>query len=198
MRQTRTIFALLVLLGGGAHADSALAEGTKPPAHGARPAPTARPPSSVALTEITRAAIAASGARLPKGATIAAVHATASVDVPATRDRVTIEVTAPPRRAGSVNTTAVLTFWKAADVTARLPIIIELSVPPEALVFDVSKGAPLSLVVRRGLVEVTAPAVLAADADVGDVVQVLLRPSGRALRAQLVTKDRALAVEDGR
>jgi hypothetical protein len=45
---------------------------------------------------------------------------------------------------------------------------------------------------------VSTPAVTAGDADVGDVVQVLLRPSGRALRAQLVAKDRALAVEDGR
>jgi hypothetical protein len=53
-------------------------------------------------------------------------------------------------------------------------------------------------VVSRGLVEVTTPAVTSADADIGDVVQVLLRPSGRALRAELVAKDRALALEDGR
>ena len=197
MRPARTVLALLVLFGAGALADPARAEGAKAPTHAARPAPT-RPPPALSLTEITRAAIAASGVRLPKGATIVSVHATAAAEVPATRDRVTIEVTAPARRAGSVSTPALLTFWKAADITARLPIIIELSVPPEALIFEVQKGAALSLVVRRGLVEVTAPAVLAVDADVGDVVQVLLRPSGRALRAQLVARDRALAVEESR
>ena len=203
MTRTRTALALLILFGGGALADSALADSPKVAAHGARPAPatrptTTRPAPAPSLAEITRAALAASGARLPKGATVTAVHATAAVEVPATRDRVTIEVTAPARRAGSVSTPALLTFWKAADITARLPVIVELSVPPEALVFEVVKGAALSLVVRRGLVEVTAPAVLAVDADVGDVVQVLLRPSGRALRAQLVAKDRAVAVDDAR
>jgi flagella basal body P-ring formation protein FlgA len=65
------------------------------------------------------------------------------------------------------------------------------------LVFELVKGAPVTLVVRRGLVEVTAPAVLSVDADVGDIVQVLLRPSGRAMRAHLVAKDRAVALEDG-
>ncbi len=52
--------------------------------------------------------------------------------------------------------------------------------------------------VRRGLIEVSTQAVTSADGDIGDVVQVLLRPSGRALRAQLVARDRSIAVEDGR
>lgn len=198
MRPASTFLALLVLFAAGALADPARAEGTRTPAHSARPAPTKSPAPVISLAEITRAAVASSGTRLPKGATITSVHATATADIPAARDRVTIEVTAPARRSGAVSTPALLTFWKAADITARLPIIIELSVPPEALVFEVPKGAALSLVVRRGLVEVTAPAVLAVDADIGDVVQVLLRPSGRALRAQLVARDRALAVEESR
>jgi len=195
MRITKLVMLAVLLGGGAAHAD--------PPPHaqrkaGVTAAPTAHRPTAVELTEIARAAIATSRARLPKGATVSTVHATASADVPLATDRVTIEVTTPPRRAGSVTTPAVLTFWRTADVAGRLPITLELSVPPEALVFDTSKGATLTLVVRRGLVEVTAPAVLATDADIGDVVQVLLRPSGRALRAQLVAKDRAIAVEDAR
>jgi hypothetical protein len=199
MMRTRTIFALLLLVAGAANADSAFAGATKAPTTTVvRVAPTTHRPAGAELAEMVRAAVAASAVKLPKGATIKFVRPTAAVDVQLSRDRITIEMTPPARRAGSVITTAVLTFWKGGDIVSRLPISIELSVPAQALVFDVPKGASLSVVVRRGLVEVTAPAVLAADADLGDVVQVLLRPSGRSLRAQLVAKDRALAVEDAR
>jgi hypothetical protein len=162
------------------------------------PRPTSRRLAAGELLEIVRTAIASSGARLPKGATVGAARTTAALDVPIAPSRVTIDVTAPARRVGVVVTTATLSFWNETDITARLPVSLELSVPAGALVYDVPKGGALTLVIRRGLVEVSTPAVTAGDADVGDVVQVLLRPSGRALRAQLVAKDRALAVEDGR
>jgi flagella basal body P-ring formation protein FlgA len=97
-----------------------------------------------------------------------------------------------------VAATGVLVFWKESDVVLRIPIHLDLSVPPEALIYDVPKGVALTLVVKRGLVEISTQAVTSSDADVGDVVQVLLRPSGRALRAEIVAKDRAIAVEDGR
>jgi len=165
-----------------------------------KPAPTTRRPVANELTELARTAVATSAARLPKGATIVAARSTngAMVEIPVAPSRVTIDVTPPPRRAGAVTATAVLVFWKDSEVSARVPLRLELSVPPEALVFDVPKGGVLTLVVRRGLIEVSTQAVTSADGDIGDVVQVLLRPSGRVLRAQLVSRDRAIAVEDGR
>jgi len=162
------------------------------------PAPTTRAPVAGELAELARNAIAAANVRLPKGAVVGGARPTADAQLPIATTRVTIEMTPPPRKAGKVIATAVLVFWKEADIAGRLPIAIELSVPPEALVFDVAKGAGLTLVVQRGEVEVSAPAVTSSDADVGDVIQVLLRPSGRAFRARIVAKDRAVAVEDGK
>jgi hypothetical protein len=57
------------------------------------------------------------------------------------------------------------------------------------------RGGALTLVVRRGLVEVTSAAVAGADADIGNILQVTLRPSGRTVRARLVEKDLAELVE---
>lgn len=192
------LLLLLLALAGEAHAAP---PGKAPPtAAPVKPAATTRRPVANELTELARTAVTSSGARLPKGAVIVAARPSAGgvVEIPIAPSRVTIEVTPPPRRAGAVVATAVLAFWKDADVAARVPLHLDLSVPPEALVFDVPKGGVLTLVVRRGLIEVTTQAVASADGDIGDVVQVLLRPSGRALRAQIVAKDRAVAVEDGR
>lgn len=199
----RAHVVLLVLALAGGYAGSAPAA---PPAASAKAttpaakAPSTRRPVANELTELARTAIVSSAARLPKGATLVAARASAgaALEIPVAPSRVTIEITPPPRRAGAVVATAVLVFWRDAEVSARVPLHLDLSVPPEALVFDVPKGGVLTLVVRRGLIEVSVQAVTSADGDVGDVVQVLLRPSGRVLRAQLVARDRAIAVEDGR
>ncbi|MBS2012281.1 MAG: flagella basal body P-ring formation protein FlgA [Deltaproteobacteria bacterium] len=162
------------------------------------PAPTTRAPSAVEIADLARSAITNSGTKMPKGATIVGARATADAAIPNGATKVTIELTPPPRRVGKVVVSGVLSFWKESDIAGRLPVSLELSVPPEALVFDVAKGASVTLVVQRGDVEVSAPAVAGSEGDVGDVVQVLLRPSGRAFRARLLSKDRALAVEDAR
>ncbi|MBX3186768.1 MAG: flagella basal body P-ring formation protein FlgA [Labilithrix sp.] len=182
----------------GAHVASATPSnpGRTPVRVQPRPQPTTRAAAPGELAAIVRTALASSSAKLPKGATITGVRAAAAVELPLAPARVTIDVTPPPRRAGPSVAPAVLSFWGEESVIARVPVSIDLTVPPEALAPDVPKGSALVLVVRRGLVEVTAPAVAGADADVGDVVQVLLRPSGRALRAKIVAKDRAVAVDE--
>jgi hypothetical protein len=190
---------LLVLALAGTYAPLAPAAPPAKPA-AAKAASTTRRPIPSELTELARTAITTSAARLPKGAQLVAARPSvaSAVEIPIAPSRVTIEVTPPPRRAGAVVATAVLVFWKDAEVSARVPLHLDLTVPPEALLFDVPKGGVLTLVVRRGLIEVSAQAVTSSDADIGDVVQVLLRPSGRALRAQVVARDSAIAVEDGR
>jgi hypothetical protein len=177
----------------------------------ARAAPNARPtarkatasmPRTKRLTpaEIERAAreaMAATPPRLPKDAAVTGVRCATTPEVPAAPSRVTIEVARVPRRAGLVAVPAVLTFHTPAALSARVPVTIELDVPPGSLVPDVAIGSTVTLVVERGLVEITTPAVTSSGGDVGDVVQVILKPSGRALRAKLVAKDRAVA-EGGR
>lgn len=175
------------------------AEPHAPTAIASRPAKATRKPVANELTELARTALATSTVRLPKGATLVTARpSTTNVEIPMAPSRISIDLTPPARRVGPIAATAVLVFWKEETVSARIPLHLELNVPQEALIYDVPKGASLSLVVRRGLVEVTAPAVTSSDADIGDTVQVLLRPSGRALRAQIIAKDRAIAVEDGK
>jgi hypothetical protein len=199
MRRLEVVVLVLIALGATATSPGLAAPREKAVAKSVTPS-TTRQPVDGELAELARAALASSPVRLPKGTKVVAARPSTATDVrvPIAPSRVTIDLTAPARRVGPVVATAVLVFWKDSDIAARIPLRLDLSVPPEALVYDVPKGGVVTLVVRRGLVEVSAQAVTSSDADIGDVVQVLLRPSGRALRAELVAKDRALAVEDGR
>jgi hypothetical protein len=195
----RTLLAIVLMMLGATGGGDAFAA---PPARHEKPAVPAtwRRLAPGELAALARGALASSNVRLPKGAKVTAARPSTEgeVLVPIAPTRITIDLTPPARRVGKVITAAVLVFWKDADIVARTPLRLDLTVPPEAMVFDVPKGGVVTLVVRRGLVEVSTPAVTSVEADVGDVVQVLLRPSGRALRAEIVAPARAIAVEDGR
>jgi hypothetical protein len=160
----------------------------------AKPAASSAQQDALALVraELDRGAV-----KLPKGATVVRVDCSRTIALPAGIGLVTVDVTPPARRAGRTTASGLGTFFRAGDVVARIPLTFELEVSSAGLVYDVTRGSALTLVVERGMVEVRTTAVAGADADVGDVLQVLLRPSGRALRARLVAKDRAVAVEDG-
>lgn len=162
------------------------------------------PPGSVAVrkappltaTEV-EAAVRSAPMKLPKGAALTGVHVTALPPVSAVFSKVSVEVTPPVQKTGAVSAVAIATFLRDDEIVARVPLRLDLRITKEAQVWDVGKGTAVKLVVQRGLVEISAPAVTSEAADIGDLVQVLLRPSGRALRARLVTHDRAVLVEEG-
>lgn len=134
-------------------------------------------------------------ARMPKGATLGAVRG-ASVEVPDGFDNVTADLPTLARRAGTVPALAQLNFWLDGAVIAKIQVPLEVVVPAEALVPDVVKGAAILLLVRRGLVEVSIGAVAGADGDTGGILPVLLKPSGRMIRARVIDKDHAVSIED--
>ncbi len=134
-------------------------------------------------------------ARMPKGATLGAVRG-ASVEVPDGFDNVTADLPTLARRAGTVPALAQLSFWLDGAVIAKIQVPLEVVVPAEALVPDVVKGAAILLLVRRGLVEVSIGAVAGADGDTGGILPVLLKPSGRMIRARVIDKDHAVSIED--
>lgn len=148
-----------------------------------------------AIDKVARDAIQAAG--LPRGATLATVKAPTSFELSEGWDGVTAEIPKPPHRTGSCATVVTLAFKEGSEVVARLSVPIELSLGAEAAAFDVAKGASLQLVVRRGLVEISATALAGSDADVGSTFTVTLRPSGRVVRAKLVDKEHAEAIEGG-
>ena len=133
--------------------------------------------------------------RLPRGASLAAVRAPRAIEVPSGWSTVAAEVPRPPRRAGSFSTTAVVTLRAGEEIVARLTVPVELALSAEAAMPDLARGATVTLLVRQGLVEVRVPGSAGADANVGDPLPVVLRPSGRVLRARLVERDVALALE---
>jgi hypothetical protein len=134
-------------------------------------------------------------ARMPRGATLGAVRG-ASVEVPDGFDNITADLPTLARRAGTVPALAQLSFWLDGAVIAKIQVPLEVVVPAEALVPDVVKGAAILLLVRRGLVEVSIGAVAGADGDTGGILPVLLKPSGRMIRARVLDKDHAVSIED--
>jgi Chaperone for flagella basal body P-ring formation len=130
---------------------------------------------------------------LPRGATVADVHGT-STSVPDGWTRATCEVPRPPHKAGSITSSASLTFFEGEQALWRMSVPVDLALSSEVTAYDVARGGHLTLIIRRGLVEVSASGTAGADADVGDLVPVILLPSGRTLSARLEDKDHASLV----
>ena len=145
------------------------------------------------LERLTRAGLASHP--LPRGAAITAVRASRALDVASGWDAVTTELPRLPRRAGPLSTTALVTFRAGTEVLGRTSVQVDLLLPATAALPELARGAPVTLVVRQGLVEIRVGASAGADADVGDTIPVILRPSGRVLRARLIERDTALAEE---
>jgi hypothetical protein len=173
---------------------------------GANVAPPKKLPAAVRVMRKTRRLAAADVATairsaltstgLPRGATMANIRAVAT-EVPADYQRVAVELPRLPRRAGTTTVQATVTFLGEDETPLQKAITpVELVLPPEAAFPEIARGSTLTLVVRRGLVEVSVPAIAAADGDVGAILPVTLKPSGRVLRARTIDKDHAVALEE--
>ncbi len=148
------------------------------------------------LSKIAKKALSAQGLR--RGITLLKWRPSRSVRVAAGWDEVSLRLPKPPRRRGNWSTTGLLTFTAGGTRVARLAIPVTFSVSAEGAKPDVDKGQALLLVVRRGLVEIKVKAIAKTAADVGDVLSVTLRPSGRQVRAKLLGGGQALAMSGGR
>lgn len=169
----------------------------KPEIRDARTAPASKPLTAAELEVVVREAIERGDAKLPRGTSVTRVTSSLPVVVPVGTTKTGLELTPPPRRPGVSSTTAVITFAKGEALLGRSPVTLEITASKDALP-EVPKGTPVVLVVRRDGFEITTAGITSEAGDVGEVVSVLLRPSGRSFRAQLVTHERAVAVEDPR
>jgi hypothetical protein len=132
---------------------------------------------------------------LTRGVTLDAVHPPAPVNVPDGWTTIKTEVPRPPRRTGAVACEASVTFYENAQALWMMSVPVELMLSHDAAVADVVHGARLTLVIRRGLVEVSASGTAGADADIGDLVPIVLHPSGRTVLARLEDSDHAVALD---
>jgi hypothetical protein len=133
--------------------------------------------------------------KLTPGVALSAVHPAHFTDVPEGCTRVTAEMTRPPHRTGPFASTVRVTFYDAAQALWMLSVPVDLTLTQEAAIADVQRGARISLVVRRGLVEVTVSGTAGADADVGALLPVAIHPSGRIVQARLEDKEHAVALD---
>jgi hypothetical protein len=129
----------------------------------------------------------------PRGVTVVDVHG-ARTSVPGGWTRTTCEIPRPPHRTGPLTSQASLTFYENEQALWRISVPVDLSLSHEAMAYDLARGSRVTLVVRRGLVEVSSTGTAGADADVGDLVPVILLPSGRTLSARLEDKDHAVSL----
>ncbi len=148
------------------------------------------------IKSLTEAAIAERG--LKKGITITKIRPPARIKVAAGWDAVRVQLPRSPRRKGKWATTVMLSFEADGERVARVAVRVIFHLTEAATRPDIAKGAPLRLTVESGRVRVTIKAHAGADADVGDTFPVQLRPSGRIVRAKLVTPNQAVAVGGGK
>jgi hypothetical protein len=130
---------------------------------------------------------------MPRGAAITNVRATRT-SIPDGWTRATCEVARPPHRTGALTSSASLTFFENEQALWRISVPIDLSLDQDAKLYDLARGGRVTLVIRRGLVEVGAAGTAGADADVGDLLPVILSPSGRTISARLEDNEHAVAV----
>jgi hypothetical protein len=147
---------------------------------------------AVELEHIVRDSL---GPGLPRGVTLTGVHALRTVEVPDGWTRVTAEVPRPARRTGVVGSQASVMFYEDSQALWMLSVPVDLTVSPDGALADVQHGARISLVLRRGLVEVTTSGTAGTDANVGGIVQIVLHPSGRIVLGRLEDKDHAVAMD---
>jgi hypothetical protein len=135
------------------------------------------------------------GPKLPRGVTLGAVHPGRPLDVPDGWTRATVDIPRPPRRTGPLASTARVVFFEDAQALSSVAVPVDLTLSEEAAIPDLQHGARVTLVVRRGLVEVTSSGTAGADADVGAVLPVVLHPSGRIVRARLEDVEHAILLD---
>jgi hypothetical protein len=130
---------------------------------------------------------------LGRGVTLASVHADRPWDVADGWTRVVVDVPRAPKKVGTFSTTAIASLFAGDEVIARLLVPVDLTVAAEGATFDAVRGSAIILIVRRSFIEVRALGTAGTDADVGDPIPVQLRPSGRVVRARLISRDEAIA-----
>lgn len=150
---------------------------------------------TLSRAELEAATRSAGNAGLPRGVTLSTVRPPASVAVPEGWTAVRLEMGKPPRRTGAWSTSAMLVFAKDAEALARIPVALDVTLGAEAAVPDMAHGSTVTLIIRTGPVEVSTTALVGADGDVGAIVPITVKSSGRPLRARVLDHDHVLLEE---
>lgn len=132
---------------------------------------------------------------LPPGVTLTKVQPGYDVVVPPSASVGAVEIPRHPRQKGPFRTTATVQMSSDGEVVARVPVPVVLEVSEEAARPDVARGARIGLVVDRRSLRIMTQGSCLSDANIGDVVNVLVVPTNRVVRAKITRHDEAQIVE---
>ena len=126
------------------------------------------------------------------GVTVDTIRSPKNAQVVDGYDDATVMIPRAPRKIGAVASTATIEFFYRGESIDKLQVPIDLKVDANGAQPDVTHKAAIMLVVKKGSVEVSAPATAGADADIGESLPVTVKASNKTLIAVLVDKERAL------
>lgn len=144
--------------------------------------------------ELVGQALRAEG--LAKGVTIARIRPRGSARVATGWERAEVKLPKPPRREGKWSTSVTVRLVRGDVLVASFGATVDFEISAAAARPDVARGSSVTLVVRHGRVEVRVRGFADSDADIGQMLNVRLRPSDKVVQARLETTDRAIAVEN--
>jgi hypothetical protein len=132
---------------------------------------------------------------LPPGVALTKVQPGYDIVVPPSATVGPVEIPRHPRQKGTFRTTANVQMVANGDIVARVPVPIVLEVSEEAARPDVARGARIGLVIDRRSLRIMTQGSCMLDANIGDVVNVLVVPTNRVVKAKITSRDEAHMVE---
>jgi len=150
----------------------------------------------IAPTELAAMASSALRSALPAGVALVSVDpAPHPVLVPEGASITAALVPQLPRRTGRARVTVTVELSAQGRVAARVPLSATVEVGEQAVRPDVPKGTALRLLLTRGAIVITAPGVVLSDANVGDTVRAVIRPTGKTVRAVVTSAQEGKVVD---
>jgi hypothetical protein len=132
---------------------------------------------------------------LPHGVALTKVAPGYDVVVPPSASVGTVEIPRHPRQKGPFRTTASVQMVADGNIVARVPVPIVLEISEEAARPDVARGSRIGLVIDRRSLRIMTQGSCLLDANIGDVVSVLVVPTNRVVKAKITSRDEAHMVE---
>jgi len=132
---------------------------------------------------------------LPRGVALTKIQPGYDVVVPPSATIGTVEIPRHPRQKGPFRTTANVQMVADGNIVARIPVPVVLEVSEEASRPDVARGSRIGLVIDRRSLRIMTQASCMLDANIGDVVSVLVLPTNRVVKAKITSHDEAQMVE---
>jgi hypothetical protein len=126
------------------------------------------------------------------GVAVATIRSPKNAQVVDGYDDAPVTIPRAPRKMGAVSTTATIEFFYRGESIDKLQVPIELKVDAYGAQPDVTHKSAITLVVKKGVVEISTPATADADADIGESLPVTVKASNKTLIAVLTEKEKAL------